>query len=69
MKIETFLDRIEEGKAVLMDEEECEAIIPASWIPDAHEGEAVTLLIEDDPERERAAREEAAALLKEISGE
>ena len=31
MKIETFLDRIEEDKAVLIDEEEREAIIPVSW--------------------------------------
>jgi hypothetical protein len=69
MDIETFLDRIEEDKAVLMDEEENEVIVPVSWIPNAHEGEAVTLHIEEDAAREKAAREEAKALLKELSGE
>lgn len=69
MKIETFLDRIEGDKAVLMDDEEREAIIPAEWIPDAHEGEAVTLTIESDPEREKAALAEAEALLAELQSE
>lgn len=66
MKIEATIDRIEEGKAVLMDEEEKEAILPASWIPGAHEGMAVNLSIEADPAREEKQRKEAEELLKEI---
>ena len=66
MEIKTFLDRIEGDKAVLQDEEEREAILPAAWIPRVHEGQAVTLTIEDDPTREEAAREEAENLLKEL---
>lgn len=66
MKVETFIDRIEENKIVLTDEEDREAIVPREWIPNAHEGAAVTLTIEDDPKREEAARAEAEALLKEL---
>lgn len=69
MEIELFLDRIEGGKAVLLDDEEREAVLPVSWIPHAHEGQAVTLTIEDAPEREAEARTEAEALLKELTGE
>ncbi len=66
MEIKTFLDRIEGDKAVLQDEEEREAIVPAAWIPNIHEGQAVTLTVKDDPAREEAAREEAENLLKEL---
>ncbi len=66
MEIRTFLDRIEGDKAVLLDEDEKEAVIPAAWIPGAHEGQAVTLRIEDDPEREEAALAEAEALLADL---
>lgn len=66
MEIKTFIDRIEGSKAVLQDEEEREAIVPAAWIPHAHEGQAVTLHIEDDPGREADALAEAEALLKEL---
>lgn len=66
MEIRTFLDRIEGDKAVLLDEDEKEAVIPAAWIPGAHEGQAVTLRIEDDPEREEAALAEAEALLTDL---
>ena len=66
MKIETFVDRIEENKIVLTDEEDREAIMPREWMPDAQEGAAVTLMITEDPTREAAAREEAAALLREL---
>ena len=66
MEIETFVDRIEGNKVVLMDEEDREAILPREWIPDAHEGAAVTLVITEDPKREAAAREEAAKLLAEV---
>lgn len=66
MEIQTFLDRIEGDKAVLLDEEERQAIVPAAWIPGAHEGQAVTLRIEDDPDREAAALAEAEALLAEL---
>ena len=66
MKIEATIDRIEEGKAVLMDEDEKEAVLPASWIPGAHEGMAVNLSIEADPVREQKQREEAEELLKKI---
>lgn len=67
MTIETFLDRIEGDKAVLFDEDEREAVIPAAWIPGAHEGQAVTLAITDDPDREAAARAEAEALLRDLA--
>lgn len=66
MEIKTFLDRIEGNKAVLQDEDEREAIVPAAWIPNAHEGQAVTIRLEDDPKREEAALSEAEALLKEL---
>ncbi len=66
MEIRTFLDRIEGDKAVLLDEDEKEAVVPAAWIPGAHEGQAVTLRIEDDPEREEAALAEAEALLADL---
>lgn len=66
MEIQTFLDRIEGDKAVLLDEEERQAIVPAAWIPGAHEGQAVTLHIEDDPDREAEALAEAEALLAEL---
>ncbi len=66
MEIKAFLDRIEGDKAVLLDEEERQAIVPAAWIPGAHEGQAVTLRLEDDPEREEAALAEAEALLREL---
>ncbi len=66
MKIKTFLDRIEGNKAVLQDEEEREAIVPAAWIPNAHEGQAVTIHMEDDPKREAEALAEAEALLRDL---
>lgn len=66
MEIKTFLDRIEGDKAVLLDEDEREAVVPAAWVPGAHEGQAVTLRIEDDPEREAAALAEAEALLADL---
>lgn len=66
MEIRTFLDRIEGDKAVLLDEDEREAVVPAAWIPGAHEGQAVTLHVEDDPEREEAALAEAEALLADL---
>lgn len=68
MEIKAFLDRIEGDKAVLQDGEEREAVLPAAWIPGAHEGQAVTLRIEDDPARETAARDEAEALLADLLG-
>lgn len=66
MEIRTFLDRIEGDKAVLLDEDEREAVVPAAWIPGAHEGQAVTIRVEDDPEREEAALAEAEALLADL---
>ena len=66
MEIETFVDRIEGSKVVLMDEEDREAIVPREWFPNAHEGAAVTLVITEDSKREAAAREEAAKLLAEL---
>lgn len=66
MEIQTFLDRIEGDKAILLDEEERQAIVPAAWIPGAHEGQSVTLRIEDDPDREAEALAEAEALLAEL---
>ncbi len=66
MEMETFIDRIEGNKVILMDEEDREAILPREWIPEAHEGAAVTLVITEDPKREAAAREEAAKLLEEL---
>lgn len=66
MEIKTFLDRIEGDKAVLYDDSGRQAALPAAWIPGAHEGQAVTLVVEDDPAREEAARSEAEALLREL---
>lgn len=67
MEIETFIDRIEESKVILLDEEDREAVVPREWIPNAREGAAVTLTIAEDPEREAAARAEAEALLQDLS--
>lgn len=66
MEIRTFLDRLEGDRAVLLDEDEREAVVPAAWISGAHEGQAVTIRLEDDPEREQAALDEAASLLREL---
>lgn len=66
MEIRTFLDRLEGDRAVLLDEDEQEAVVPAAWIPRAHEGQAVTIRLEDDPEREQDALDEAASLLREL---
>lgn len=69
MEIKTFLDRIEGNQAVLQDEEEREAVVPVSWIPNAHEGQAVTIHTEDDPKREEAALAEAESLLRDLKKE
>lgn len=66
MEIRTFLDRIEGDQAVLIDEEERQAVIPAIWIPKAREGMALTLSVREDPEREAAARREAEELLERL---
>ena len=66
MIIRTFLDRLEGDKAVLYDEAERQAVIPAAWIPEPHEGMAVDLHITENPVREAAARKEAEALLRDI---
>lgn len=66
MEIKTYIDRLEGSTAVLQDEDEREARLPAAWIPGCHEGQAVTLHIADDPNRERAALAEAEALLEEL---
>lgn len=66
LEIKTFLDRIEGDKAVLYDDDENQAIVPAVWIPNVHEGQAVTLHVEDDPEREKAALEDAQTLLNDL---
>ncbi len=69
MKKEAIVDRIEGKKAVLITEEEEELKIPASWFPDIHEGMAIDITLTDNPEREKAAREEAEALLKRLQEE
>ena len=66
MKIEAIVDRIEEKKAVLITEEEEEIRLPASWFPDIHEGMAIDMTLEENPEREEAARKEAEELLARI---
>ena len=58
------IDRLESGKAVLVDEKEQEAVIPQSWIAHAREGMALEIEITEDPEGEETARKEAQELLK-----
>lgn len=60
------VDRLENGKAVLINEQEQEGVIPADWIPHAREGMALRMEITEDPEREAKARAEAQALLNSL---
>lgn len=66
--ISAVLDRFEEDKAVLLvgDDEE-QVIFPAAFLPDdVEEGDYLTIEIERDEDATDAAREEAAALLREL---
>lgn len=67
MSIKAYIDRIEEGQAVVTDEQEQTAIIPSTWIRDAYEGMAVTLSFSHDLKREEKDRNEAEKLLREAS--
>ncbi len=66
MKVEAIVDRIEGRKAVLITEEEEEIKIPASWFPDIHEGMAIDMTLDENPEREAASLDEAEDLLAQI---
>lgn len=72
MKKEAIVDRIEGKKAVLVTDDEETVILPASWLPDVHEGMAVDMDFTENPEREKASMEEAEDLLagiKRMNGE
>lgn len=64
------IDRFEEGKAVLLvGEAEKKAVFPADELPEGlSEGDYIRLDIALDEARTKAAREEAAALLRELRG-
>ena len=64
------IDRFEEGKAVLLvGEEEKKAIFPADELPEGlAEGDYIRLEIALDEARTKEAREEAAALLRDLQG-
>lgn len=66
IKIKGTIDRIEENKAVVLDENENEAVIPAIWIPEAHEGMAVNMIFESDPAREKEEWSKAEEMLKHL---
>ena len=65
------IDRIEEGRAVLyIGESEEKVVFPAHLLPrELGEGDYLTLHIQADTARTRAAMEESKALLKELKGE
>lgn len=67
MSVKAYIDRIEEGQAVVTDEQEKTAIIPSAWIEGAYEGMAVTLSFTHDRKREEKDLSEAEALRKEAS--
>lgn len=67
MSVKAYIDRIEEGQAVVIDENETSAIIPVCWIPGAYDGMAVTLSFAHDKKREEADEKEAEILLREVS--
>lgn len=65
------IDRFEADKAVLLvGEEEKKVVFPADELPvGLSEGDYIRWDISFDEERTKEAREEAAALLKELKGE
>ena len=65
------IDRFEADKAVLLvGEEEKKVVFPADELPvGLSEGDYIRWEISFDEERTKEAREEAAALLKELKGE
>lgn len=70
MKLQSFavLDRVEEDKAVLLfGDEEAKGVIPVACLPpEAEEGDYLTISIEVDDQKTRAARAEAAALYAKL---
>ena len=66
MKKEAIVDRIEGKKAVLLTDEEETVILPAKWFRNIHEGMAIDMDFEENPEREAESRKEAEDLLAEI---
>ena len=69
--ISAVIDRFEEERAVLLvGDEEKELVLPSTALPNGlQEGDYVRLEISYDAEKTEAAREEAAALLRELQGE
>ena len=72
MTVLVVVDRIQENAATLLTQEEEPWII--SWPvrllpPDIKEGDVLRICFEQDHEATRAAREEAIALLRKLSGE
>lgn len=67
MSIKAYIDRMEEGQAVVIDEQEQTAIIPCAWISGAYEGMAVTLSFSHDLKREEKDLREAEQLMQEAS--
>lgn len=65
------IDRFEADKAVLLvGEEEKKVVFPTDELPvGLSEGDYIRWEISFDEERTKEAREEAAALLKELKGE
>lgn len=65
------IDRFEADKAVLLvGEEEKKVVFPADELPvGLSEGDYIRWDISFDEERTKEAREEAAALLKDLKGE
>lgn len=66
-RTEVFLDRIEEGTAIVVFGEDDARELPASVLPKgAREGDRLTLSLEIDEEATRRERDEVAALRKRL---
>jgi hypothetical protein len=70
-RIRALIDRIESDTAVLMlgDNEDESANFPRSFLPDgAKEGDILKIRIKHEPNKTRAAKEEAARLIAKLKG-
>lgn len=71
MRIKAVVDRLEEGKAVLLlGEEEVQIVWPCNFLPaDVREGDIFDVAVTFDPQATQEARAAGEALLKEVLAE
>lgn len=69
MRVKAAIDRFEGAKAVLLMDDGGQAVVwPRTFLPrEAREGDVVWLSISLDAATTRAARDEAAALLRQLT--